>query len=61
MEELKEVIESGLVLQDKVAVLEFQLDFLKGEMRNCRRIFKHEEMPGYEHYTSRVLEMVGEK
>ena len=65
MEELKEVMNSSiktiLALEDQVAVLTDQRKFLIGEMRNCKRIFDHEERAGYSHYVSKALEMVGEK
>ena len=65
MEELKEVMDSAvkniMALEDEVAVLTDQRNFLIGEMRNCKRIFDHEERAGYSHYVSKALEMVGEK
>ena len=65
MEELKEVLDSAVFnimsLEDKVNTLEFQNSFLKGELRNCKRIFEHEKQLGYSFYVSKALEMVGEK
>jgi len=64
MEDLKEVnssIKTILALQNQVAILTDQRNFLIGEMRNCKRIFDHEEKAGYSQYVSKALEMVGEK
>ena len=65
MDELKEVMGSAvkniMALENEVAVLTDQRNFLIGEMLNCKRIFDHEERAGYSHYVSKALEMVGAK
>ena len=67
MEELKEVMNSSiktiLALEDQVAVLTDQRNFLIGEMRNCGKIFRHEfgDDSAYAVYVSKALEMVGAK
>lgn len=50
--------EQILKLQDEVAVLQFQNEFLIGELRNCKKIFEHEGKAGYSLYVSKALEMV---
>lgn len=47
-------------LEDSVAVLRFQHDFMVKELRNCQKIFKHEGKEGYADFVSLVLKAVGE-